>query len=195
VAAYRIEPDAVQWGVVLGASLAAAILDVRTRRIPNSLTLPLAVGGLVYAAWTSGIIGLGESAAACLLLALPYVILFAVAGGGAGDAKMMGAIGAWLGLRAGIVVLVAVAITGGVFGLLRILAARERGTALSRLYAWLYVAAIAVSGGRQGWALLKSEPGEEKKERNEGLRLTIPYGPAIFIGACIGAWVVHSWIG
>jgi len=190
-----VETTGMQWGVVLGASLLACISDLRTRRIPNALTVSVAAGGLAYSAWTGGIMGLGESAAACLLLALPYVILFAVAGGGAGDAKMMGALGVWLGLKAGIVVLGAVAATGALLGLLRILAARERGTALSRLYAWLYVAAVAASGGRRGWALLKSEPAEEKEERNEGLRLTIPYGLAIFIGACIGAWVVHSWIG
>jgi len=193
-----VETTGMQWGVVLGASLLACISDLRTRRIPNALTVSVAAGGLAYSAWTGGIMGLGESAAACLLLALPYVILFAVAGGGAGDAKMMGALGVWLGLKAGIVVLGAVAATGALFGLLRILAARERNSALSRLYAWLYVVAIAVSGGRRGWALLKSERAEEKSEkggRNGDRRLTIPYGPAIFIGACIGAWVVHSWIG
>ena len=190
-----VETTGMQWGVVLGASLLACISDLRTRRIPNALTASVAVGGLVYAACNGGIMGLGESVAACLLLALPYVILFAVAGGGAGDAKMMGALGVWLGLKAGIVVLGAVGATGALFGLLRILAARERNSALSRLYAWLYVVAIAAAGGRRGWALLKNEPAEEKEERNEGLRLTIPYGPAIFIGACIGAWVVHSWIG
>ena len=31
----------LQWGVVIGASLAAAFSDLRTRRIPNALTLPL----------------------------------------------------------------------------------------------------------------------------------------------------------
>ena len=32
-----------------------------------------------------------------LLLGIPFVILFLIAGGGAGDAKMMAAIGAWVG--------------------------------------------------------------------------------------------------
>ena len=44
-------------------------------------------------------------------------MLFVFAGGGAGDAKMMGALGAWLGLANGVVALVAVALSGAVIGL------------------------------------------------------------------------------
>jgi prepilin signal peptidase PulO-like enzyme (type II secretory pathway) len=85
-----------QWGVVFGTSLAAAIFDLRSKRIPNALTIPLLVAGLVWATWIGGLSGLGNAAAACFLLALPYVFLFLFAKGGAGDAKLMGAIGAWL---------------------------------------------------------------------------------------------------
>jgi Flp pilus assembly protein protease CpaA len=55
---------------------------------------------------------LGDSACACIVLALPYVVLFAVAKGGAGDAKLMGALGAWLGMVYGIGLLVGVCIVG-----------------------------------------------------------------------------------
>ncbi len=149
--------------------------------------------GLAAALLFGGLSQFGSSLAACVILALPYILLFALAGGGAGDAKMMGALGAWLGLRAGLVVLAAVAITGGVFGLLRILAHRQRGAALGNLYAWLYVLLVAACSGGKGWALLKMEMGEEKSGMGGGLRLTIPYGPAIFIGVCIGAGVVYLW--
>jgi len=187
----------VQWGVVIVASLGAAVLDIRARRIPNALTLPLLGGGLAYALGTAGVAGLGDALGACLVLALPYVVLFVFAGGGAGDAKMMGAIGAWLGLEAGVVVLVAVAATGGIFGLLRILAHRERRSVLGGLYATLYVLLTGLCSGRAGWTLLKTQLSEEEKiePTNGRTRLTIPYGPAIFIGVCIGALVVHLWNG
>ena len=187
----------LQWGIVLGASLLAAILDIRTRRIPNALTLPLLGVGLMYALGTAGVAGLGDALGACLLLALPYIVLFVLAGGGAGDAKMMGAIGAWLGLQAGLVVLVAVAVTGAVFGLLRILAHRQRRSVLGGLYATLYVLLTGLCSGRAGWALLKTQVAQEEKNEptNGRTRLTIPYGPAIFIGVCIGALVVHLWNG
>lgn len=191
------ESNLVRWGVVIGASLLVAVGDIKTRRIPNVLTLPLLGGGLVYALGTGGIAGLGDALGACLLLALPYVLLFALAGGGAGDAKMMGAIGAWLGLQAGVIVLVAVGATGALFGLLRILAHRQRRSVLGRLYATLYVLMMGVCGGRGGWTLLKTQLGKEQKiaPSDGGTRLTIPYGPAIFIGVCIGALVVHLWNG
>jgi Flp pilus assembly protein protease CpaA len=77
----------LQWGVVIGASTAAAVWDLRQRRIPNILTGPLFIGGLVWAIWVGGLPGLGEALVACIILAAPYVWLFLVAGGGAGDAK------------------------------------------------------------------------------------------------------------
>ena len=94
-----------QWGVVIGASLFAVVSDIRQRRIPNALTFPLLAVGLIWAACFGGLAGLLEALGACALLALPYVLLFIFVGGGAGDAKLMGAIGAWLGLRYGLVAL------------------------------------------------------------------------------------------
>ena len=121
-----------QWGVVLGASLAAAIWDLRSRRIPNALTLPLVVTGLLYGLLAGGLSGLGQAAAACVVVALPYILLFVFAGGGAGDAKMMGALGAWLGLAAGAVVLGTVAATGVVLGLLNLATKRQLAAGLCR---------------------------------------------------------------
>ena len=53
----------VQWGAVLGASLAAAVWDLRQRRIPNALTLPMLGAGLVYSAWVGGLSGAAGSLA------------------------------------------------------------------------------------------------------------------------------------
>jgi prepilin peptidase CpaA len=115
---FDLSVPAGQWGTVLGASLAAAIFDARSRRIPNWLTGSLLASGLVHAALVGGLAGLADSASACVLLALPYVVLFAMAGGGAGDAKLMGALGSWLGLVYGTATLVGVCVAGVVLALL-----------------------------------------------------------------------------
>ncbi len=180
-----------QWGVVIGASLVAALLDMRTRRVPNWLTLPLLASGLVASVILGGLAGLGSAIAACGLLALPYVILFVVGGGGAGDAKMMGALGAWLGLEAGVPVLVCVAGIGGVLGLLRMVSHRNRWTLLGNLLTSLYILVAALFMGRSGWSLMKSQFAEPEQVRRTGV--TIPYAPAIFLGVCLGAFVVHTW--
>jgi Flp pilus assembly protein protease CpaA len=184
-----------QWGVVLGASLAAAILDVRRRRIPNALTVSLAIAGLAHAQYSAGVGGLGQAAVACVLVALPYVLLFVFAGGGAGDAKMMGAIGAWLGVPAGVVVLVAVAVTGGVLGLLNLATHRQLVAGLRRIVASFYVMLIALRSGRKGWALVKPDLEEPTSEGDVHGTTALPYGPSIFIGVCIGGYLIHSWNG
>ncbi len=186
---------AVRWGVVLGASLAAAVVDVRSRRIPNALTIPLALSGILFAVCDAGLSGLGESFVGAAALAAPYILLFVFAGGGAGDAKMMAGIGAWLGIEAGLAVLLSVAVTGGVLGLLRIFAHRNRWSAIGSLYAWLYALMVGACSGRKGWALVKAELDREAGGMEGGRGLTIPYGPAIFLGVCIGAIGVHSWNG
>lgn len=186
-----IELNTVQWGVVLGASLAAAVIDLRTRKIPNWLTLPLAVAGLFCAGLLCGWSGLSDSLAGFFVLLLPYFILFALKGSGAGDAKMMGAVGAWLGLRAGVVVLLAVAVAGGVLSLLKMLMDRQRGRWLGEAFMAIYVFIVGLCSGRAGWAMLKTEPQQADVIKVQGL--TVAYGPAIFIGACIGAWVVNAW--
>jgi prepilin peptidase CpaA len=185
----------VRWGVVLGASLAAAILDIRARRIPNALTLPLLVTGLLYGLSYGGVTGMGKAAAACVVVALPYLLLFVFAGGGAGDAKMMGAIGAWLGIRAGVVVLVTVAATGGVLGLLNLAAHRQLLPGLRRIGASFYVMLIALGSGRKGWALVKPDVEEPAAKADAGGKVAMPYGPSIFIGVCIAAYLIHSWNG
>ena len=66
----------VTWSVALGAALLAAALDARSRRIPNLLTFPLLAGGLIHAAIAGGPSGLLDSGLACVVVALPYVLLF-----------------------------------------------------------------------------------------------------------------------
>jgi Flp pilus assembly protein protease CpaA len=181
-----------QWGVVLGASLAAAVCDLRTRRIPNWLSLPVAGAALAYGAWSRGLAGFGEAALAWVVVAMPFIILFLLGRGGAGDAKMIGAIGAWLGLKEGLIVLSSVCIVGAILALLRIVVHAERWTVFCSLMTSLYVHLIALAGGRPGWRLLKMEPQEEAREYSQ--QITIPYGVAIFLGVCLGAVVVQLWI-
>lgn len=181
----------VQWTVAAGAALTAAVIDVRQRRIPNALTLPLLAMGLLYALMYKGLGGAAESMIACVAVALPYVLLFIFAGGGAGDAKMMGAIGAWLGFKAGVVALVCVAATGAVFAIADAAMKKQLRMVLARIGTAFYVMMAALCCGRKGLALVHPDSQEYPQVGDE--RLTIPYGPAIFIGVCIGAFVVCSW--
>jgi prepilin peptidase CpaA len=88
-----------------GFTLAAAYTDTRSRRIPNKLTLPMFVLGLVFQIGFNGWSGDGTLAGAGLQSALlaflmgfgTLFLLWMIGGGGGGDVKLMGALSVWLG--------------------------------------------------------------------------------------------------
>jgi len=85
------------WVLTLALTLSAALLDWRSRRIPNWLTVPgLLFGVTVHAVLTGwhGTVFALEGAGLALVILLPLVLL---RGLGAGDWKLMGAVGAMLG--------------------------------------------------------------------------------------------------
>ena len=183
---YEHPLPALQWGVVVGVSLLAACTDLHSRRIPNALTGSALLGGLVAAGIVGGGAGLLDSAAATLLMAFPFVLLFAVAHGGAGDAKLMGALGSWLGVVNGIATLFAVCLCGIVLavafasskGRLGIVLANLSGTARGLLQPVFGI------GSFKDAARLMPGP-------SEGLQM--PYGLAIFAGAALAAGGTWIW--
>jgi prepilin peptidase CpaA len=81
-------------------ALIAGVTDWRSRRIPNWLTVPGFLAGVVINVVAGGLEGLKTSllgAGLGLLVLLPFVFLRAL---GAGDWKLAGALGAFVGWRA-----------------------------------------------------------------------------------------------
>ena len=101
-------------GFVLAVALVAVICDLRTRRIPNALTFGAAAAGLAFAFYTGGWSGLGQAAAGWFVGALLLFPLFALGGMGAGDVKLVAALGAWLGPIDAVWLTIFASIAGGV---------------------------------------------------------------------------------
>ena len=99
--------------ILLG--LAAVVFDVRTRRIPNVLTLGGAAAALAYAAHAGGAAGAGAAFAGWVLGAAFFFPFFALGGMGAGDVKLVAAFGAWLGPADTVPLAIFASIAGGVF--------------------------------------------------------------------------------
>jgi prepilin peptidase CpaA len=171
------------WSVVIAASLAAAIGDLRRRRISNRLTGSLLLVGVLWAFWTEGLYGLADSVSASLLLMIPYILLFLFAGGGAGDAKLMGAIGAWVGLVNGLVVLGAVSGAAVVLGALYAITKNRVRAVLTNLTHIVFRTVCFVQG--VGLGDRTDDVVEEKHE--------LPYGVVIFVGVCVAAGGTMIW--
>jgi len=94
-----------------------SVHDLRERRIPNALTGPAIVAGLALHTATGGFPGMGDAAAAGAI-AGAAALLFRLAGGmGAGDVKLMAAVGCIAGFAPLRLVLVATAFAGAIFAI------------------------------------------------------------------------------
>ena len=92
--------------------------DVRTRRIPNVVTFGAAAAALLFYTITGGVSGLTFSAAGWLVASVLLCGSFLLGGMGAGDVKLIGALGAWLGPVEALWLAVFTGIAGGIAALL-----------------------------------------------------------------------------
>jgi prepilin peptidase CpaA len=107
------------WVFTLALTLSAAMLDWRSRRIPNWLTVPGLLCGVTLHTVLNGWQGMRfalEGAALALVILLPLVLLRAL---GAGDWKLMGAVGAFLGWKLFLFVLVGSIFASGIMAVVQ----------------------------------------------------------------------------
>jgi len=109
--------DPIIFAAVTLSLAVASLIDLRSQRIPNALTLPCALAALAYHLLIQGPHGLWFSLAGLgvglgLMLA-PF--LFRVMGGG--DVKLLAAVGAWVGPQIVLVAFLLTSLAGGVYAL------------------------------------------------------------------------------
>jgi prepilin peptidase CpaA len=133
----------VPFTIVLAASLIAAVTDLWKFKVPNLLTLPLLAGGLVYHGVTGGLSGLAESGLGALCGFAILIVFYLLGGMGAGDVKLMAAVGAWLGMSLTFSVFLASALAAGVYAMVLILTyGKVRETWVNLQIVWHRLAAI-----------------------------------------------------
>lgn len=96
----------------------ATVVDLRSGRIPNVLTLGGAVLGVFVGLITEGVSGVGQSLAGWLVGCALFLPFFLLGGMGAGDVKLLAALGAWLGPSTTLFVALYAGMAGGVMALL-----------------------------------------------------------------------------
>jgi prepilin peptidase CpaA len=110
---------------VIAVAVTACVWDLSTRRVPNALTFGGAAAGLAFALWQNGPSGMGWSIAGWLTAMALFFPFFALGGLGAGDVKLMGTLGAWLGsVSASLYLACFTALAGGAMALVVMLSRR-----------------------------------------------------------------------
>ena len=152
--------------------LAATVIDIRTRRIPNELTALIAGIGLGFAAAGVSGLSLGASLAGFavgLLLMMPGYALGAT---GAGDVKLMGAVGTLVGPGGVVTAFAFTAIAGGIMA---IVVATKRQRLRSTL---------------AGTGRLIAAPADVRQQIGSASASSrFAYGPAIAVGSVLAALV------
>ena len=157
---------------VLASGLAIAVVtDVRTRRIPNWLTGSLAAAGFGMAFAGGGLTP--WQAALGLLTGLALMMPAHVIGAtGAGDVKLMAAVGAVVGPGLTLRAFLFTAVAGGVFA---VVVAARRGRLADTLY---------------GTTQLVTSPATARRTIESSERANrFAYGPAIAIGTLLSLMV------
>jgi len=133
--------------VMLAGALAAAMVgDLRSRTIPNGLTLAIALAAIPFwwlsdlSLWPDVAIRIGVAAAVFAL----FAAAFALGQMGGGDVKLVSAVALWLPPQAVLVLLVLMSIAGGVLTL--VMLARHRLTRSTATLEIPYGVAIAFAG-------------------------------------------------
>jgi prepilin peptidase CpaA len=103
----------------------AAVIDLRVQKIPNLLTFTTMILALAYHGVMNGLDGLLFSSGGLLLGIAIFILPYLMGGMGAGDAKLMGAVGAVLGPRGVFNAAVFTVVVGGIYALVLLLAHRK----------------------------------------------------------------------
>jgi leader peptidase (prepilin peptidase)/N-methyltransferase len=147
----------LRWGLSLAGvealvfawvSLALGLIDYDFQILPDVLTYPTIAFGLVCSAfggltwWLDSLLGAAVGAVLPILVIVIYKLWRGIEGMGWGDVKYLAAIGAVVGLRGVVGVLVVAATVGALVGLGLILAGR--GTGKTELPFGTFLAAAAI---------------------------------------------------
>jgi prepilin peptidase CpaA len=153
-------------------TIVAAIWDIRTRRIPNWLTLSGVMAGVALNSFLYGIGGLWLALEGLGVAFGIYFILYLLRAMGAGDVKLMAAVGAVAGWQNWLGILVLTSVFGAVAGLLLVAFKGRLGRTMGNV-------GLIVTSLARGRAPYKESP-ELDVNTDRGMRL--PHGALIALG-------------
>lgn len=156
----------------------AVVTDILYRKIPNAVTLPAVIFGLVCHTYLSGLDGFLFSAGGLFLGIGPLLVFYLMGMMGAGDVKLMGAVGSILGPAGVFQAFLFTAIIGGVYAIIVMAAKGQLMDFLKRIILSLKLSLLT----RRPQLL----PAESKASS------ILCYGIAIGAGTVLSLFIVQS---
>ena len=89
--------NSIAWWANVVVLVLASGIDLRTRRIPNWLSVPFLLAGMIVPAIAVGWVGFQTSCLGLGLALLLFVVPCFLRGMGMGDLKLAAGVGAWIG--------------------------------------------------------------------------------------------------
>ncbi|HEV2387836.1 MAG TPA: A24 family peptidase [Candidatus Acidoferrales bacterium] len=169
------------WVLAVVLTLVAGLSDLRSRRIPNRLTVPALLIGMAVNAGTGGWRGLlhsVEGAAIGLGLLLPVVLL---RGLGAGDWKLMGALGSFVGPNKTIEILLISIFMAGGWGIVEMVRQRRVKATLWNLWELVH-----------GFVVFGLQPNPNISIDNRPL-IKLPFGAVTAVATAVA--LSATWLG
>lgn len=173
----------IAFSVTTLVALTAAVIDFRRFRVPNKLTFPLCLSGLVFHAIVSGLTGLQFSLVG-IAVGFAVLLIFYITGiMGAGDVKLLAAVGAWIGGANILYVFCIAGIAAGIHSLVALAWQRR----LRVVPAVFHVCLVQVM--TLGRHVSRSDAGSlaEATQRDDRRRYVMPFAVMIAIGVVVVA--------
>lgn len=145
--------------------LAALILmafytDVRRSIIPNRLTIPFVLLGLIAQTLTNGLDGLGEAALGTVVGLIVVGIIYLLKGVGAGDVKLFAAIGSIAGWQPALFILLYAVLLSGLIGAVLLVVRHVRWRTMISWLRWGLLGMDGVQGLRKLSLTVRGREGE-----------------------------------
>jgi prepilin peptidase CpaA len=118
----HLQTDLIYPATAVACALVGSVFDVKSRRIPNFITFPSILLGLAMHLALGGWRQLLSSLAAGLICGVVFLIFYIAGGMGAGDVKLIAAVGCIAGMPHVAYLLVLTALSGGAMAIVLALA-------------------------------------------------------------------------
>jgi prepilin peptidase CpaA len=162
--------------VVLVAALVTAVTDLWKFKVYNILTIPLLISGLVYHSFDGGMAGFQESLLGASFGFGALLGFYVMGGMGAGDVKLMAAIGAWLGLPLTFYLFIASSLAAGAYSVALLVVSQNLAET------WINFQILWLRLGVLGRHLGTGQRVEVEMNRPDRRRRLVPFAAMVMVG-------------